>query len=255
MDINTIVKDLVKDAPPGELKGVKQELETLVPTRAIGGAIEEFIDTNGAVFSGSYIASKFNKVAGSTKYIDYIGRQMFNVDVESGKIMDVEDYEPEVEYPEYFDDLVELLQQYGDDHYPSTYAYTIIPKEEKCYILIIGQRLNQQNYYTGQWTGIYEVNGSELNGLVKVDIHYYEDGNVRLNFEESGKKAITKSASSIINGINGIENQMTLKIVENFSELNQKYFKNLRRLLPVTRSKIHWGNAIGNYRLGSDAVN
>lgn len=254
MDINTIVNSLVKHAPPGELKGVKQDLSALVPPRAIAGAIDLFIDANGAVFSGSYIASKFNKLPGSTKYIDFIGRQAFNVDVESGKIIDVEDYEPEVEYPEYFDDLVELLQQYGDDHYPSTYAYTIVPDGAKCYVIIIGQRLNHQNYYTGQWTGVYEVSGSSLNGLVKVDIHYYEDGNVRLNFEEAGQKSVS-SGASIVNGISEMENEMTLKIVENFSELNQKYFKNLRRLLPVTRSKIHWGNAIGNYRLGSDAVN
>lgn len=108
------------------------------------------------------------------------------------------------------------------------------------------------------WKSVYSVDGSgKIDGNVKLDIHYYEDGNVRLDFDEATEFASLGevSASAIVNYINKAENDATLKILEDFTLLNQKYFKNLRRLLPVTKSKINWGKAIGAYRLGSDVVN
>ena len=66
---------------------------------------------------------------------------------------------------------------------------------------------------------------------------------------------LINNASRIVNFINEQENATMVKIIEQFNNLNQKSFKNLRRLLPVTRSKINWGSAIGNYRLGSDVIN
>ncbi|EGV65339.1 subunits of heterodimeric actin filament capping protein Capz [Yamadazyma tenuis ATCC 10573] len=257
VNLESLVSSLVKSVPPGELKGAKDDLSTILSddNRLINSSIEQYINETGAVVSGAYVASKYNKHSGSSKYIDFVGRQLFNVDIDTQKAIDLEDYSPTEEYPSYFDDLVEQLEQYGEDHYPSTYAYTIVPKGDEVFVIIIGQRLNNDNYYTGQWNSTYVIKNGTIKGDIKVDIHYFEDGNVRLNYDESTSGQISASAKNIINFINSSENKTTLKIVDNFNELNQRYFKNLRRLLPVTRSKIHWGNAIGNYRLGSDVVN
>lgn len=254
--LDSLVSSLVETVPPGELKGVKDDLSSIVDSdRVINSAFENYINQKPIVVSKAYIASTYNKHPSSSKYIDFIGRQLFNVDIDTQKAIDVEDFEPSQLYPSYFDDLVDALELYGQEHYPSTFAYTIIPQDNVVYVLIIGQRLNNENFYTGQWSSIYAIKNGEISGDIKVDIHYYEDGNVRLNFDDKVTDKISGNASSIIEFINKSENQVTLNIVDNFNELNQKYFKNLRRLLPVTRAKIHWGNAIGNYRLGSDVVN
>ncbi|KAK6197955.1 F-actin-capping protein subunit alpha [Scheffersomyces amazonensis] len=256
--LGQLVDGLVSSAPPGELKEVQQNLSSLISSAGvINESLETYIQDRGVIFSGKYIASKYNKDETSTKYIDYISKKKFNVQITSQSVSDLESFDPQVEYPSYYDALVQTLEQYGQDHYPSRFAFTVIPLDSNSVqIILIGQRLNNENYYTGQWKSIYKVEGAQLSGDVKLDIHYYEEGNVRLNFDEKVDVALKgTSVSEIINAINNSENAITLKIVDDFNELNQRYFKNLRRLLPITRSKINWGNAIGNYRLGSDVVN
>lgn len=259
--LNDIVDNLVKTAPSGELSDVKEDLLALASVQnrgAVNDALSHQIDESGLIVSGNLIASKFNKDKNSSKYVDYIGKKKFNVDLELKKAIDVESTEPDVAYPSYYSKLVQLLEQYGEDHYPSEYAFTVIPKGNAVQILILGQKLNKSNFYTGLWKSVYTVDASgSIGGSVDLDIHYYEDGNVRLAFNEATPSASLAdvSASAIVNFINKAENDATVKILDDFTLLNQKYFKNLRRLLPVTKLKINWGKAIGAYRLGSDVVN
>lgn len=261
VNLNAIIDELVKSAPPGELQSVKKNLDTIVSQEtlfAINKSIEKFVERNALVLSGAYIASHLNKDSNSTKYWDYIGKQKFNVDLTSRKAIDLEAAEPNVDYPSYFNELVQGLKLYGDNHYPSEFAFTVIPESDSSIsLIIIGEKINAENFYTGRWKSVYTVSGNgELTGHVNLDIHYYEDGNVRLSFEEPIKHELgVLSASSILNLINNTENELTLKVVDQFNLLNQNSFKNLRRLLPVTKSKINWGKAIGTYKLGSDIVN
>ncbi|OBA23209.1 subunits of heterodimeric actin filament capping protein Capz [Metschnikowia bicuspidata var. bicuspidata NRRL YB-4993] len=260
--LNEIVSSLVETAPTGEINEVKADLLALASDEnraTINDALDSQIDQNGLIVSGELIASKLNKDPSSSKYWDYIEKRKFNVDLDSKKAIDIESAEPGVEYPSYFDKLVELLKQYGEDHYPSEYAFSVIPElASSVKIVIIGQKLNKNNFYTGIWKSVYSVDSEgTIEGSVKLDIHYYEEGNVRLEFDEATPTSLIKevSASAIVNVINKAENEATMKILGDFTLLNQKYFKNLRRLLPVTKLKINWGKAIGAYRLGSDVVN
>lgn len=253
----TIISSLVSSAPPGELNKVRDALTTITGDSAtIDDAIEVYIKNGGAVFSKTYVASSANKVSGSTKFVDHIHNQKFNVDLKTLSVIDLEPVEP-IDKPLYFDDLVDQLHKYGDDHYPSTFAFTLVPDSGDLEIVIIGERKNEDNFFTGRWKSQYTLKSTgSIVGSVSLDIHYYEEGNVRLNFgEQVDSKINSTSATDIVNFINNTENEITLKIVEYFNELNQKSFKNLRRLLPITRSKVNWGKAIGNYRLGLDVVN
>lgn len=259
--LNDLVSQLVMTASPGELQEVKENLNSIVPgqsTSIINKSIEEFIQENGMAFSGQYIASKYTKDEGSSKFVDFVGKQKFNFDLKAGRVTDLEHFSPTIDYPQYFDQLVSALQRYGEDHYPSEYAFTVIPTSSGVEVIIIGQKINEDNFYSGRWKSFYSIDAAgSISGVVNLDIHYYEDGNVRLSFEEPvGDASLQEvSGSSIVNYINNSENKLTMKIIEDFNLLNQKYFKNLRRLLPVTKSKINWGKAIGTYRLGSDVVN
>lgn len=261
VSLDDLVDRLVKTAPAGELNEVKQDLMTIVPGNksTILNSMENYIQEQAIGTSDGLLASKLNKDPHSTKYIDYIGKQKFNFDLETNRAIDLEQYSPTVDYPSYFDDLVDALQRYGEDHYPSDYAFTVVPQlQGGVKVIIVGQKINKQNFYTGRWKSVYSVDSTgHLEGQVGLNIHYYEDGNVRLSLEESTEDTSLSgvSASSIVNAIRTAENNLTLKIINDFTSLNQKYFKNLRRLLPVTKSKINWGKAIGTYRLGSDVVN
>lgn len=258
--LDDIVSLIVQTAPAGELNDVARDLAAIVPgssTSAINKAVESYIDEHGIVFSGQYLASKYNKDPNSTKFWDYAKKQKFNYDLKTNRAIDFESAEPQVSYPSLYNQLLTDIGRYGDDHYPSEFAFTVVPvSADEVTVVLVGQKINKENFYTGRWKSVYKFANGQGSGTVQVDIHYYEDGNVRLNFEQAvGEAAVPFTASGIVNFINQAEHKLTLQIIDEFNTLNQNAFKNLRRLLPVTKSKINWGKAIGNYRLGTDVVN
>lgn len=262
VQLQDLITSLVESAPSTELSSVAENLDAIttgISKSTIENAIAEFINSTPIAISG-YIISKFNKDSQSSKYIDFVKEEKFNFDVLKNLIIDVESYSTEGQVNA---NLVRKLEEYGEDYYQN-FTFNIIPEgfaddnDKSFRIIIIGQKQNQNNFYTGAWRSEYKVNGDQITGVVALDIHYFEEGNVRLKYtddEISGTLGKSGDASGIVNFINKLENAIELKIIEQFQSLNQQSFKNLRRVLPVTRSKINWGNAIGNYRLGSDVVN
>lgn len=255
VELTQVIDSLFKTSPSAELGQISKDISTILDVNqsTINASIDKFVLENGVIVAGNQIASKWNKHDKSTKYVDYVDKKIFNVDFKTRKAIDIENYVEDIEYPANFDALVEELQAYGGDHYPSTFAMNVIPKDG-LRILIYGQRVNQENFYSGTWSSNYLIKNGTLKGEVKLDIHYYEEGNVRLNFVENFEESLA-SNSNIVKAIGNIEHKLSIKVIESFNDLNQRTFKNLRRLLPITRSKINWGNAIGNYRLGSDVIN
>ncbi|KAI5968803.1 CAP1 [Candida margitis] len=250
-----LITSLIQSAPSTELPEVIQSLKTIsgASKSTIDDALAAYIK-NHPIAVSDYIISSLNKDPHSSKYIDYIKEEKFTFDITKQEIVDVESYTPKVSVDS---QLVSKLQQYGDDYFQD-YAFTIIPEssQDAYTIIILGQKLNQDNFYTGIWHSQYKINGDKITGAIDLDIHYFEDGNVRLKYNEADVSGTgMTSASDVVNFINQADNAIELKLIDQFQHLNQQSFKNLRRLLPVTRSKINWGSAIGNYRLGSDVVN
>lgn len=90
-------------------------------------------------------------------------------------------------------------------------------------------------------------------GTIAVDVHYYEDGNVRLTNSKTVEFAFKHGLpNSIAKNIAMAERSYQEELNRTFGGLSDGPFKNLRRQLPVTRSKIEWGKSIGSYRLGQD---
>jgi hypothetical protein len=87
---------------------------------------------------------------------------------------------------------------------------------------------------------------------VKVDVHYYEDGNVRLLTNKSLAATVSSgTGSGIVKEISSAEKKYQEELNKGFTGLSEGAFKGLRRQLPVTRQKIEWDKVSG-YRLGQD---
>ena len=80
-------------------------------------------------------------------------------------------------------------------------------------MIIIGQRANHDNFYTGQWKSNYLITEQGIKGNIDLDIHYFEDGNVRLKFNESINSSNNNNNSSTLQSGNLINNASKLSIL------------------------------------------
>lgn len=91
-----------------------------------------------------------------------------------------------------------------------------------------------------------------LEGSIKVDVHYYEDGNVRLLTNKSVSASVPSSTGAgIAKEIAAAEKKYQEELNRGFTSLSEGAFKGLRRQLPVTRQKIEW-DKVASYRVGQD---
>jgi hypothetical protein len=85
-----------------------------------------------------------------------------------------------------------------------------------------------------------------------VDVHYYEDGNVRLLTNKQVTVSIPSgTGAGIVKEIGASEKKYQEELNKGFTSLSEGAFKGLRRQLPVTRQKIEW-DKVASYRVGQD---
>ena len=76
-----------------------------------------------------------------------------------------------------------------------------------------------------------------MSGTIKVEVHYYEDGNVRMS--TSKKVDVSgQNADLVVREIAKAENKFQEELNRGFTSLAEGSFKGLRRQLPVTRQRV-----------------
>lgn len=106
----------------------------------------------------------------------------------------------------------------------------------------------------GRWRSVYTFDPASgaLEGSIKVDVHYYEDGNVRLLTDRPSTASVSSgTGAGIVKEISAAEKKYQDELNRGFTNLSEGTFKGLRRQLPVTRQKIEW-DKVTSYRLGQD---
>lgn len=106
----------------------------------------------------------------------------------------------------------------------------------------------------GRWRSLYifDPSSGNLEGSIKVDVHYYEDGNVRLLTNKPVASSVSSgTGAGIAKELAATEKKYQEELNRGFTSLSEGAFKGLRRQLPVTRQKIEW-DKITSYRVGQD---
>ncbi|KFZ13611.1 hypothetical protein V501_03627 [Pseudogymnoascus sp. VKM F-4519 (FW-2642)] len=258
------VSAFVEGAPPGELGDVIADIKALTVESPeligqLGPAFEKYNEEQFATVklpggSQQVIVSSHNSL-GDGRYFDVENSSSFEFDHSTQKASNVQSYVLESANSDLIKSLIKSLAKHAEDHYPnSSYGVYPIEDDSKIAILLVANKYSPNNFWNGRWRSLYILSpsssSSSLVGSIKVDVHYYEDGNVRLLTTKPVSLSVSSStATSIVREIAVAEKKYQENLNKGFTSLSEGAFKGLRRQLPVTRQKVEW-DKIAGYRHG-----
>lgn len=259
-----IASDFILNAPPGEFNEVFNDVRVLLNNDALlrEGAAEAFQQYNHDQFTPAAIGEEQVLVTkhaaqGDGSYFDPASKQTFNFDHLRKEASDIA-AGADSDGPEAFRLAFEAeAKKYAKDHYPAGIT-AVYGKGAEVIVCIEDHKFQPHNFWNGRWRSEWKFNtaSGEAEGLLKVQVHYYEDGNVQLQCDKTvnvklavGDEAAT--AKKFFSSVCSAENEYQTAISENYGEMSDTTFKALRRALPVTRTKVDW-TKITNYKIGKE---
>jgi capping protein alpha len=220
------------------------------------------------------LVSEYNSL-GDNRYYDVETQSSFDFDHATGKANAVQSFVLESQHEDlvyvhnptfnthliahrwhtqYRKSLIKSLSTHTSEHYPKS-SYGIFPTADDTALAIItvANKYSPTNYWNGRWRSsyIYNPSSNTLVGAIKVDVHYYEDGNVRLLTKKDVSLNGVGGEKDVMRQIATVEKKYQEDLNRAFGQLSEGAFKGLRRQLPITRQKIEW-EKISGYRLGQD---
>ncbi|KAI5370660.1 putative F-actin-capping protein subunit alpha [Septoria linicola] len=259
------VASFIASAPPGELINVVNDIKVLAGNesdivRSLEPAFAQYNEEQYTIVglpgaSGQVLLSPYNSLDQGRRYFDPVSQTSFAVDHATQKASDSQSYSLTSAHGDLITSLHKAFQTAASEHFPS-YTVGVYPTNDDAAValVLVANKYSPQNFWNGRWrsTYIYNPVSSSLSGSVKADVHYYEDGNVRMSTSKKNElKVSAGSADGIVREIAKAENKFQEDLNRSFTTLAEGSFKSLRRQLPVTRQRVEW-EKIGGYRLGQD---
>jgi hypothetical protein len=258
------IASFVEGAPPGELADVVADIKTLTIdtpniVSELAPAFEKYNEEQFATVklpgsSQQVVISSHNSLGGG-RYYDVESSSSFAFDHTTQKASAVQSHVLEGAQADLAKSTLKSVGSYVEEHFANA-AFGVYPIESdsKIAIVIVSNKYSPNNYWNGRWRSLYifDPASGSLDGSVKVDVHYYEDGNVRLLTNKAVNAQVSSgTGAGIAKEVAAAEKKYQEDLNKGFVSLSEGAFKGLRRQLPVTRQKIEWDKVTG-YRLGQD---
>lgn len=116
---------------------------------------------------------------------------------------------------------------------------------------ITSKNVELRNYYTGEWASKWKVQKGLIEGSITIKSHFFESGNVQFNQKRTVKadfqfqESMAENAKNIIKVIERLEGDVQASLSQLYEEMPAGFFKHLRRVTPLTKTKMVWNlNAI-----------
>jgi len=253
-----IASGYLLNAPPGEFSDVFNDIRVLVNNdallqRGVMGAFQEYnteqfqpVDMPGQSYK--VVVSKFGQID-STRYLDPRSNQTFSFDHMRQVASDPQPAGNSSDSTR--DGLDKAFQDYVAEHYPSG-CVTVYANGGEYTVVLVTNKYNPKNFWNGRWRSQWTISGSNLKGLLRAQVHYFEDGNVQLQTEKTvDATAPATNPAEVIKQVKKAEMEYQQAINESYAQLSDTTFKALRRALPITRNKLDW-NKILSYKIGNE---
>jgi len=274
-----IANSFLLASPPGEFMEVVTDLRGLLPDDSIindsapatfrewntdqmlqvkspSGGHEVLITKYGEVNDSEYLDPRGKSVI----QFDHIKRDIVGQRPISGELH--QETEP---YRAAFDNAINT---YVSEHYVNGASTIYVGKkgsEFNITICISSSKFNPNNFWNGRWRSVWTctfTSGGKVNitGTIKLNVHYYEDGNVQL--ASTTKKAgsvnggdAATTAANAVKQIQKIESEFQQALDQSYVTMGDTTFKALRRLLPIIRKKMDWDwRKLQSLKVGAQAA-
>jgi len=269
----TIVHGFINHAPPGEVDDVIRDSRILLndDNTFKDGIVEALSKYQQSQFMPVNVDDE-NSVLLTThgyqdngRFIDPSSGKSFRYDFSKKSCVDIEDGGVDNGDAESWRKEIDTaIREYVKEYYPAGVS-TVYGKSEDGNILITAciedHKYSPENFWNGKWRSEWKVtisgNSATVAGVLKTQVHYYEDGNVQLVSQKECKDEITsvsnekQLAESVRKLVEKFEHEYQSGVFDNYNNMSTTTFKALRRQLPVTRTKIDWNKILG-YQIGKE---
>ena len=139
------------------------------------------------------------------------------------------------------DELQKSLAVYASTRYlgEGHAATYVVGDALKC--VVRGSRKSLGNFHSGSWASAWTLTpsseGYDVQGMVQVRAHYFEDGNVQLYATKEVKASNTQDVPQLIEAS---ENALHAGLEAMYGDMADATFKALRRVMPITKLKMKW---------------
>jgi len=269
-----IANNFLLNAPPGEFMEVVTDVRALLPQESMLNDSapttfkkyneDQMVQADSQDGSHRFLVTSYAEL-GTNEYIDHAGKcvatfdQIKQVVVKTRPIggSDVDDKAEPMRAA-----LDKAISKYVNDHYPFG-TYGVYVKDKQFYICITSTRFNPNNFWNGRWRSVWtlpmKTGKVNIEGRIRLQVHYYEDGNVQLHTDTSKAAAVEisgdveASAAAVVKALTTVEHNFHSALDASYNVMGETTCKALRRALPITGQKINW-NLIHTYRVGGEAA-
>lgn len=256
-----IVSEFIKHAPPGEFNEVFNDVRVLLGNDTLlkEGASRAFVDYNNDQFTPTKVGNDMVLVtqygADGSRYLDPKNKLSFKYDHLRKESSDPQPISVDDKTESFRAALDKFIQSYVKNHYPNGVVVVygkMVRNSTQLTVCIEDHKFSPQNFWNGRWRSVWQVDcgSGDIKGTLRVQVHYYEDGNVQLVSSKEINQKIKIGggpddlAKAILKAIESLESEYQTAIGENYKTMSQTTFKALRRALPVTRTKIDWDKVL-----------
>ncbi|KHJ85539.1 f-actin capping protein alpha subunit [Oesophagostomum dentatum] len=230
-----IVSDFLQHAPPG-FNAVRMLLNNdQLLKEGCAQAItkyneSQFVPVKLEGVEKQTLVTPFNDIGGG-RYVDDASKKTFKYDHLRKEASDIQPHAAESGAIESWRAALQKeLDAYIDDHYTKNGVGCVFVRQGGITLCIESHQFQPKNFCNGRWRSEWKVpvgdgktGSQELVGKIKVQVHYYEDGNVQLfsekdcNVKVQVTSDLEKTAKEIVSLIRDEEGKYQVRVFDYFS--------------------------------------